>query len=95
MAKEASPISRRKFQSAFHQMLETGGNMITGEKSLLIAIMHTAKRERAEELKEQIASAFDCTELFITGFTPVIQARAWFDCPSITKTGLFNRDAFF
>ena len=34
--------------------------------------MHAAEPEKAEELKNQISSSFDCAELMVTEFTPVM-----------------------
>lgn len=39
---------------------------------LHIAIMHAAAPERAKELKTLIAEKFNCAELFLTEFTPVM-----------------------
>ena len=39
---------------------------------LHVIVMHADALDRAMALKEQISSRFDCTELFITEFTPVM-----------------------
>jgi fatty acid-binding protein DegV len=42
---------------------------------LHVAVMHADALDRAILLKEQISSQFDCAELFITEFTPVMGAH--------------------
>ncbi len=45
----------------------------TGKKALLhVAVMHADALEQAKLLREQISSRFNCAELFITEFTPVM-----------------------
>ena len=46
-------------------------NTVKG-KPLHVAIMHADALNKAVKLKEQISSQFDCAELFIAEFTPVI-----------------------
>jgi fatty acid-binding protein DegV len=36
------------------------------------AVMHAYALEEAEKLREQVAAAFDCAELWLTEFSPVM-----------------------
>lgn len=42
---------------------------------LHVAVMHADALDNAIILKEQLSSRFDCAELFITEFTPVMGAH--------------------
>ena len=44
----------------------------TGRNPVHVAIMHAYAPEEAETLKERIASEFDCAELWVTEFSPVM-----------------------
>jgi DegV family protein with EDD domain len=43
-----------------------------GEKPVHMAVMHAYAPEDAERLKEQVAAEFNCAELWITEFSPVM-----------------------
>jgi DegV family protein with EDD domain len=43
-----------------------------GQSPVHVAVMHAYAQYDAERLKEQIASEFNCAELWITGFSPVM-----------------------
>ena len=43
-----------------------------GQSPVHVAVMHAYAPEEAERLKERIASEFNCAELFITEFSPVM-----------------------
>jgi DegV family protein with EDD domain len=43
-----------------------------GQSPVHVAVMHAYVPDEAEKLKERIASEFNCAELFITEFTPVM-----------------------
>ena len=45
---------------------------IIGQRQAHVAIMHADVLEEAERLKERIASEFNCVELWITEFSPVM-----------------------
>lgn len=47
----------------------------TGNNRLHINIQHTVCREEAEQVKDRIKSEFNCAEIFITDFTPVMGAH--------------------
>jgi len=43
-----------------------------GQSRIHVAVMHAYAQEEAKKLKEQVASEFNCAELFITEFSPVM-----------------------
>ena len=46
-----------------------------GASPVHVAVMHAEALREAEGLRDEIASRFNCLELFITGFTPVMGAH--------------------
>jgi len=48
------------------------GQKIVKGQPLHVAVMHADALDRAKELMDEISSRFDCAELFITEFTPVM-----------------------
>jgi len=62
----------RTIPSAIKCMLKMLEQRIIKGQPLHIAVMHADAPDRAVALKDRIASQFDCTELFITEFTPVM-----------------------
>ena len=73
---EAHPVARaRTYLSAIKRIMEMSKDRIVKGMPLHVAVMHAAEPEKAEELRSQIASSFDCAELMITDFTPVIGAH--------------------
>ena len=45
---------------------------VVEKPSLHVAVMHADAPDKAAVLRNRIASQFDCAELFITEFTPVM-----------------------
>ncbi|MBA7675517.1 DegV domain-containing protein [subsurface metagenome] len=43
-----------------------------GQSPAHVAVMHAFAQEEGEKLKERIASEFNCAELWLTGFSPVM-----------------------
>jgi len=43
-----------------------------GRKTVHVAVFHASAPQRAERLKEEVASRFNCAELYVTEFTPVM-----------------------
>ena len=43
-----------------------------GNNPVHVAVMHAFAREEGEKLKEQVAAEFNCVELWLTGFSPVM-----------------------
>jgi DegV family protein with EDD domain len=48
----------------------------TGSRPLHVAVLHADVLDAAEELRQQIHDRFECIELHITEFTPVMGAHA-------------------
>jgi len=73
---EAHPVARaRTYLSAIKQIMKMSKDRMVKGLPLHIAVIHAAEPEKAEELKTMISSTFDCAELMITDFTPVIGAH--------------------
>ena len=53
-------------------MLKIMEQRIVKGQPLHVAVMHADAIDRATVLRNQISSHFDCDELFITEFTPVM-----------------------
>jgi DegV family protein with EDD domain len=43
-----------------------------GQKPVHVAVMHAFAQEEGEKLKERVAAEFNCVELWLTGFSPVM-----------------------
>lgn len=43
-----------------------------GKNPVHVAVMHAFAQEEGEKLKERVAAAFNCAELWLTGFSPVM-----------------------
>ena len=61
----------RNREQGINRLLETLRNKV-GQSPVHIAVMHAYAPEEAERLKERISFEFNCTELFITEFSPVM-----------------------
>lgn len=73
---EAHPVTNpRTTLGAMKRMLELMGQKIVKEQPLHVAVMHADALDRAIALRDEISSQFDCAELFITEFTPVMGAH--------------------
>lgn len=62
----------RTMESAIERMLKLMGKTMRGKEGLHVAVMHADAPERAAAFKDRIASRFDCREIFVTEFTPVM-----------------------
>jgi len=60
---------------AIDRMLKIMKQSVVGGQPLHVAVMHADALDNAIRLRERISSRFDCTELFITEFTPVMGAH--------------------
>lgn len=70
---DAHPVTNaRTNPGATKRILELMGQKIIKGQPLHAAVMHADALDRAKELRDEISSRFDCTELFITEFTPVM-----------------------
>ncbi len=62
----------RTTPSAIKHMLKLMGRKVVKGQPLHVAVMHADVLDEATTLRNQIASQFDCAELFITEFTSVM-----------------------
>jgi DegV family protein with EDD domain len=67
----AKPLTKPK---ALESLLNLMKEKVT-ETPLHVAVMHADDQDTAENLKQKIALRFQCAELFITSFTPVMGAH--------------------
>ena len=61
----------RSRQKGIERMLEIMRKRV-GNAPAHVAVMHAFALEEAEKLKERIATEFNCAELWVTGFSPVM-----------------------
>ena len=61
----------RSKESGIRRMLKTMRNNV-GSGPVHVAVMHAYAPDDAEQLKERVASEFNCAELWITEFSPIM-----------------------
>ncbi len=61
----------RNREQGINRLLETLRAKV-GQSPVHVAVMHAYAPDEAERLKERISSEFNCAELFITEFSPVM-----------------------
>jgi len=62
----------RTKQSGAEKMLQIMKNHIGSSEPVRVAVMHADALEEAQKLKERIAAEFNCVEIFITDFSPIM-----------------------
>ena len=62
----------RTIPSAIKRMLKMIEQKVVKGQPLHVAVMHADALDKAEALRNRITSQFDCAEIFITEFTPVM-----------------------
>ncbi len=62
----------RSRQSGIERILRMMKDSLQGARAVHCAVMHAACHEEAERLKERIGREFNCVELFVTDFSPVM-----------------------
>jgi len=62
----------RTIPSAIKHILKMMEKKVVKGQPLHVAVMHANVLDKAVALRNRIASQFDCAELFITEFTPVM-----------------------
>ncbi len=73
---EARPVMNpRTTRGALNYILKLMEGRIVKGLPLHVAVMHADAVKQALELRDEISSRFDCAELFITEFTPVMGAH--------------------
>ncbi len=87
---EAHPVTNpRTTLGAMKRMLEIMRQKIIKGQPLHVAVMHADALDRAVELSDEISSQFDCAELFITEFTPVMGAHTG---PGVIAIAFYSGD---
>jgi len=61
----------RSREGGIERMLKMMKNKV-GQKPVHVAVMHAYALEEAEKLKDRVASAFNCAELWISEFSPLM-----------------------
>ena len=70
---DAHPVTNaRTIQGAIKRILKIMGQKVVEGQPLHVAVMHADAPDKALALRNRISSQFDCDELFITEFTPVM-----------------------
>ena len=62
---------------------------VTEEQPFHVAVMHAAAPDKANELVSEISHRFNCSELFITEFTPVMGVHTG---PGVVGVAFYNGD---
>ena len=62
----------RTKHSGVEKMLQIMENHIGSSEPVRVAVMHADALEEAQKLKERIATEFNCVEIFITDFSPIM-----------------------
>jgi DegV family protein with EDD domain len=87
---DAFPVTNaRTYDGAVKRILKLVEQKVVKGKPLHAAVMHADALERAEAIKQEIASRFDCTELFITEFTPVMGVHTG---PGVVGIAFYSED---
>ncbi|MFP3974776.1 MAG: DegV family protein [Dehalococcoidia bacterium] len=72
---EAFPVERvRSKPKAIERMIQLMDKRVAG-KQVHVNVMHAGIPEEAQNLKEQVLSRFDCIEVYVTEFSPVMGAH--------------------
>jgi DegV family protein with EDD domain len=73
---KVEPLARARTKvKAVEKLLELMADEVTAGSPLHVAVMHGDVPEEAEQLKQQIAARFQCSELLVSETTPVIGAH--------------------
>ena len=84
----AHPVtSARTVNGAINSMLKIMKPKIVDGQPLHVAVMHADALDNAEALRDKISSRFDCAELFITEFTPVMGVHTG---PGVLGVAFYN-----
>jgi len=62
----------RTKQSGVEKMLQIMRKHVADSEPVHVAVMHADALEEAQELRERVAAEFNCVEIFITDFSPVM-----------------------
>ena len=73
---EVHPVGNpRTSNGAMKHMLKIMEQKVVKGQPLHVAVSHADDLENAVKLRDEVSSRFDCAELFITEFTPVMGAH--------------------
>ncbi len=87
---EAQPVTNaRTMPGAVKRILKLMEQKVVKGQTLHVVVMHADALDRAIKLRDQVASQFDCTELFITEFTPVMGVHTG---PGVIGVAFYNED---
>lgn len=62
----------RTKQSGVEKMLQIMRKHVADSEPVHVAVMHADALEEAQELRERVAAEFNCVEIFITDFSPIM-----------------------
>ena len=62
----------RTKQSGVEKMIQIMRKHVADSEPVHVAVMHADALEEAQELRERVAAEFNCVEIFITDFSPVM-----------------------
>ncbi|HUU65344.1 MAG TPA: DegV family protein [Dehalococcoidales bacterium] len=79
----------RTIPSAIKRMTKLMEKKVVKGQRLHVAVMHADALDKAVALRNRIASQFDCAELFITEFTPVMGAHTG---PGLLGIAFYSED---
>lgn len=87
---EAHPVTNaRTNPGAMKRILKLMGQKVVKGQPLHAAVMHADALDRAIAFRNQISSQFDCAQLFITEFTPVMGVHTG---PGVIGVAFYSRD---
>ena len=84
-----SVTNPRTTPGAMKRMLKIMEQKVDKGQPLHLAVMHADALDRAVALRDEIASRFDCAEVFITEFTPVMGAHTG---PGVVGVAFYSGD---
>ena len=79
----------RTIPSAIKRMLKMMAQRVVKGQPLYVAVMHADALDKAAAISNTISAQFDCTELFITEFTPVMGVHTG---PGLVGIAFYNAD---
>jgi DegV family protein with EDD domain len=79
----------RSTDSAMKRILKLMESKLSKGQPVHVAVMHADVLEQAKELRDRIASRFNCVELFITEFTPVMGVHTG---PGVVGAAFYSED---
>ena len=79
----------RNVESAMKHILAMMKGKVVSGQPLHVAVMHADAADRAQELRNHISAQFECSELFITEFTPVMGVHTG---PGLVGVAFYSND---